>query len=787
MPSMTKKTDPLKALPTDRHGRLADKPSLPENRQATEKITPSATEISVARNGSLKPYAICFQQLPDNIAREPMGLLAGAMTINDRSENSAYIVNFLASLAKKEYYGNPRRGAIESFEASLHKVNLGLAELAKEGNTEWIGTLNAAFCTIERNNLHFSVAGKAKVLLFRDHHLSDISDGLEDESDKHPMKTFTDVASGKISPGDRIIITTPELFSAISETEIERSVNRLFGEQFEQFLRTAAINSLDLCATVSITIETIPEYVRQPIAKPKRTLATLDSVPNAWSHAIFETSRQHGDGVEDSLKEKKDVIRDRVDDKTGHIYVTGETQSEETNETLERVRIFLADALRSLRRTGKIVAESFRSGIATGMRNLWNIFVRLATTIHRSFRSWRERRILRKTFEENKEETQTTHPPRRIVSLDISGEDILRIEEESGEKTTTNAVHVPIHEESSSRERATEYLRRTFALVATLAQKTFFFVWARSRKQKFLLLFTVILIIIFFFFFFHIHSPVSKEDLAQPTTQEPVQKTPFLSQDKNIHFLENTPVIMSLPDVVDIVHLKDTLFFITKDTLYSAEKNGGDAIHIALPDGAIATRATAMPDLNALLILTQDGKIYFFTPATHRFTEENAALPSTENIADIAAASTYLYVLDRSQNMIFRYPRAEGGFGVGTKWLKETTSIEAGTTFTVSDAIFIADTSGIHSYFRGARQGTSFELSTTPVSFTDLSTEIGSPSLFALDGANGRIVEYDATSGAILNQYASDSLKNATHFTVDSTSRTASVAVNNTILMAEMR
>ena len=117
--------------------------------KAPEKIAPTAIEISVARNGFLKPYAVCFQHLPDNIAREPLGMLAGAMTINDRSEHSAYIVNFLASLAKKEYYGNPRRDAIESFEASLHKINVGLAELAKEGNTEWIGTLDAAICIVE--------------------------------------------------------------------------------------------------------------------------------------------------------------------------------------------------------------------------------------------------------------------------------------------------------------------------------------------------------------------------------------------------------------------------------------------------------------------------------------------------------------------------------------------------------------------------------------------------------------------------------------------------------------
>lgn len=339
---MTKSIDPTKTL-------------LVGKRQVFEKIAPSAIEIFVARSDSLKPYATCFQYLPDNIAREPLGLLAGVLVIRDRNENSAYIVNFLSSLAKKEYYSNPRRDAIESFEASLNKINLGLAELTKEGNTEWIGTLDAVLCSIERNNLHFSVAGKAKALLFRDGRLSDVSAGLADEDPEHPMKTFIDVASGKVSPGDRIIITTPEIFSTLSESELERSASRLPGEQFERFLRTAFINKLDLSATILIDIGTVAEYER-PLA-PKRSLATPLSIPNAWSRTIFETSKKHGNSIEDGLKEKQEEKKERVDNKTGHIYITGGTSKHEENEFWERLRLFFEDTWRLAQRSRYLVGS----------------------------------------------------------------------------------------------------------------------------------------------------------------------------------------------------------------------------------------------------------------------------------------------------------------------------------------------------------------------------------------------------------------------------------------------
>lgn len=350
----------------------------------------------------------CFQQLPDNIAREPLGMLAGVMTIGDRSENSSYIVNFLTSLAKKEYYGNPRRDAVESFEASLHKVNIGLAELAKEGNTEWIGTLDAAFCAVERNNLHFSVAGKARVLLFRDHRLSSISDGLVDESEDHPMKTFTDVASGKVSSGDRILITTPELFSALSEIEIERSGNRLSGEQFERFLRTAIVNKLDLSATVLIDIGAVAEY-RRPAA-PRRTLATLETVPNAWSRAIFDTSKQRGNSIEAGLREKKEKQREHIDDKTGHIYVTGETPDGERSETWERVQLLIGDAARAIRRTGSLLGNRILSGGFSGMQGMMQLLSRFFFTFFESLREWRQKRKFQKIIKKSSSEPMPKEP-----------------------------------------------------------------------------------------------------------------------------------------------------------------------------------------------------------------------------------------------------------------------------------------------------------------------------------------------------------------------------------------
>lgn len=771
--------------------------------KAPEKIAPTAIEISVARNGFLKPYAVCFQHLPDNIAREPLGMLAGAMTINDRSEHSAYIVNFLASLAKKEYYGNPRRDAIESFEASLHKINVGLAELAKEGNTEWIGTLDAAICIVERNNLHFSVAGNAKVLLFRDRHLSDISEGLADSSEDHPMKTFTDVASGKISPGDRLLITTPDIFSALSETELERSANRLPHDQFERLLQTAAINQLDLSASVLITIGTIAEYRQKPA--PKRTLATVDSVPNAWSHAIFESSKQQGNSIEAGLKEKKVQEEDRVDNKTGHIYVTGETPNDEANETWERTQILLADILASFKGKLSYLRRTITFLIVSGAHSLRDLSKRLASKGAFAFRSWQE----------NKKTRQEEHS--QITPPEIPSQQSLPHEQTSplatfSEKTrqavrsiprlpffTQQTVHIPVEGESkitltmrALSERGSALLSWFMRIFSTLRQS--FNTLSPQKRRLFLRIGAALLsvgIIGMFLRGFFTSNNVPATTQAPQETGQPTAETPEATpHDTRTRVIEGIETINAVQDIVSITRLQETLFVITKDALYNTGSDGKSTTQIAYPDGARARAGVSMPALNAILILTESGTVLFFTPSTNRFDEERFTLPDAGNIIGITTSSTYLYTLNHADDMLFRYPRIKGGFGPATPWFKEPVSIEPGATLAVSDSVFIADASGIRSYFRGTAKTVQFETPTIPLSPTEvISTSSGETSneLFILDGSAGRILRYDTDDGTITAQYTSDAIKGAAHFAIDQNASLAFVSVGDTVIMAPLK
>ena len=81
--------------------------------------------------------------------------------------NSQIGQNIINTLSQ-EYYKQEDDDILISFENSLKKVNQNLTRITQEGETNWIGNLNAALIIISENQIHIAKTGKAEVFLFRD-------------------------------------------------------------------------------------------------------------------------------------------------------------------------------------------------------------------------------------------------------------------------------------------------------------------------------------------------------------------------------------------------------------------------------------------------------------------------------------------------------------------------------------------------------------------------------------------------------------------------------------------
>ncbi len=177
------------------------------------------------RNG----FADTFIFEPETTREKKLGILLIVAEIAKPGKHASQIVNGIAELMQYEYYQNSEDTILKNFEASLKKVNETLSELAENGITSWIGKLNATIAVISENELHVATTGKANAYLVRSGEIASIKAKHfpTDAERENPLKTFTNVASGRLYNDDKIIVTTPALTEYLSSEKILRTFENM--------------------------------------------------------------------------------------------------------------------------------------------------------------------------------------------------------------------------------------------------------------------------------------------------------------------------------------------------------------------------------------------------------------------------------------------------------------------------------------------------------------------------------------------------------------------------------
>ena len=333
-------------------------------------LEPSFKDILVCKDKDSRPYMEIFAQEPENISQQGLGILFGILEINDNSEDSSYIVNYLISIIKKEYFFNPKRGPVESFEAALHKTNLALAKLAEHGQVSWIGKLNAVCAVVEKNSIHLAATGTASAFLVRAKSLVNISESQDSEENSNPLKTFQEVISGRLENDDKVIITTESLFNIFSLEELKRSAIKFSREEFTRFLHTALVNELDRAAVLVIDMKEKEEE------SPEETPIHIQKI-NAFSQQAFSKKSKSPDPVP-VQKERKELIAELkkeleksqggfVDEKTGHIYIKDDEYTTKEPAIGEN---YIKNMYQKISDSGRGLAQSTKERALEGISSL---------------------------------------------------------------------------------------------------------------------------------------------------------------------------------------------------------------------------------------------------------------------------------------------------------------------------------------------------------------------------------------------------------------------------------
>jgi hypothetical protein len=867
-----------------------------KNKDVIKELEKTISPILVVNNSSLKPYVELFDYAPENIYQQPLGNLVGFFEVKEFSQESAYIVNFLTSVLKKEYYINPKRPVTESLDSALHKVNMALSELAKQGNIEWLGKLNAAICVLEKNNTHFSVSGDAKIFLYRNQGLSEISEDLASDSlEPHPLKTFVNVSSGRLEKDDRLLITSADIFHILTAVEIKKNFQRFEGDKFVQFLKTALSNQMEMI--VSIVVEMI-EDVEVPVAKNLSRKKSTQTA-NAFSEQTFANTPPINSLAQEQNFDTEPQVEpepEYIDEKTGHIYVQGETTENQENmhpqvslywdmvkekitqgsyltknEIRKRFSLYkkqlakkrelqriekekaqqLAAEQRKQAEEERVIQEIQREQLAAEERELEKI--RLKEQFEQEQLRLAQEKIdqaelAKKAAADAKKLTkkiavqlvEEVLPPspqsnfleklrlakleqQRNAVIDLSSKNKAPKQEIEPLPETELAADVQISRtrisaisDTNKTEQPTQkYLNVALAmsknavsflktqapkLSAKAAQfskeKTSTFNVAPhfsrigklfahlSSKQKLYTIGALALIFIAPLFIVHFLNKPKPPTIAQIQTA-PLTQAELLANEKNIHLAAKTQNIFSGQNIITTLIANDNPALITNSSVIVLQNNEPREFNFPTEAGK-AVRATYMNDLSLILILTDNGKVLSFSPISTKFADNNIDFNNISPSSFVGTYLTYLYVLDQKTNQIYRFPRADGGFGEKTSWLKDTTSLAGITAMTIDDNIYTVQNNQVLKFFKGKAVPFVLEASTTPIRFDSIYTTPELQAFYALDKENSRLVKF-SKEGNILAQFQNETLKDGTSLAINETTSTAYITTTTSLISVSLQ
>jgi len=737
-------------------------------------------EIVVGTGRSQEPYIIAFHYASDNVAGHGLGTLFGFFEVEIHDQDGAYIVNFLASVAKKEYFANPKRSPVDSFDAALHKINVALAEIVKHGNISWLGHLHGAIGAVNENAFHFSVTGDGSIYLARQEALNSISEGLADtESEPHPLKTFTEVSSGDLYDGDLVLALSPSIWSLFSPEDLRRSLNRLGPVGFEQFLRTALVNELPVAAAgLLLCAAPINENVpsESPEKKEARSKKAAISLENVWSGKPFHEASQSKAPVvqREETTPKVEMREEYTDQKTGHIYVQAssdrlfEAPSGHWKETLGIWLHHFDAALRSGQVSVKKSARRLGKGTSLALARLGAWLALVRRSVGRRIRlgkrdlgeKWQHLREARQAKKAALGKETASFAPLPHTAEPIITPITQPVLGAAALTRLKDALSWTIVAGRMASRRFFNLIKNTFDRLSFWGGRF----WSKLSGKQRLSLLGAILIISGAFFVFNRSANVT--DIAPPEaaseiTVPSLSAFPPVDEPLSILLSGSRPLFPTNNSrSLSLTAINQLLFLVTERAIIDLKTQASTATPEPL------RLAAPMDDLDAIFALGTSGKLYLYSITTKKFEENIIPTPAGITIDAIGAYLTYLYVLDRKAGVIYRFPRAEGGFGAPTLWSKETLSLSEKNSFTVYENILLTNTDDKPMLYSRGRNAEIIFTGTQVTTAADiLSFDTKTGDVFALDRTHKRIIRWSAT-GTLINQYYHDSFDSIEAFAV---------------------
>jgi len=230
----------------------------------------------------------CQTKTSTDLTKVYMGTIYSLVEIVSPWFSTAQVGQTIINTFSQNYYLGGSTSDLANFEEALKKVNEALAYATQNGETNWIGNLNAILAVVIENKIHLAQTGRAEAYIFREGKINHLTYGLgQNQVETHPLKTFSNITSGELKSKDKVLITSPDLVSAI-DLETLREIIALHHPN-EAILQIAKILKRKKIKTVNciiLDLLSLEEASRQPVNNLPDNLHLDKPIESVW--AVFE-------------------------------------------------------------------------------------------------------------------------------------------------------------------------------------------------------------------------------------------------------------------------------------------------------------------------------------------------------------------------------------------------------------------------------------------------------------------------------------------------------------------
>ncbi len=285
-------------------------------------IKPTSKEI-IFKNDEPGTHFDAFCYEGSNLQEKSLGALFVVGQVKYGDENLGYLVNLIASLAKREYYANvfvADQTAKTAFENTLKKLNEVLEDFFRNKQFK----LSVGLASVAGDNILISRIGNIKFSLARKGDYIDVLNNIELFDKEHlEEKEFSNVLSGKIQPQDKLFMYLPSKSVSSREKTLrelfKKEPQAVFAKKLEELSQTAANFTccgihMEINSVKEIPVQSRPSYYTptSPKQNEAAALAASQAPVKAVPSPVVDDAEDEDSDPRKDLKGYRDLPQPHI-------------------------------------------------------------------------------------------------------------------------------------------------------------------------------------------------------------------------------------------------------------------------------------------------------------------------------------------------------------------------------------------------------------------------------------------------------------------------------------------